>query len=326
MSDMGDGPLITQDELDILTASMQIAEQHVAEGRDAHVSLYDFRDTTKLSPDQIRELEDRCTVLSKVLSRTLTAYLNAPVTVTFEGLDHPTFDQYIKGLPPNPVLAIFPLDPHTASAVWQIDVSCAVPLISAMLGAPNSQPAPPTHELTPIESSLLRRLIDEILHTWTLTWPALTAYQPRVERITTTVATLDITSDAQEVCQAAFRFRIGDISGPSNLALPQAALQRLLRTDGDNPTAPSAALDSTLSTPLSQQTVRSVLPITVEVARTTLPLRNLANIKPGDVIPLHKHPNSPLTVSVAGTPKFYAEAGHYMAHRAARILKRIPTP
>ena len=85
-------------------------------------------------------------------------------------------------------------------------------------------------------------------------------------------------------------------------------------------------LDASLATPLSQQAVRSVVPITVEVARTTLTLRELANLRPGDVIPLHKHPASPLTVAVAGTPKFYAEPGQYMAHCAARIIKPIPTP
>ena len=323
---MSDSPLITQEELDILVASMAIAEQQAPPGRDAHVALYDFRDTSKLSPDQAHELEDRCAVLSKVLTRTLTAYLNAPVTVSFEGLDHPSFDQYIKGLPPNPVLAIFPLDPHAASAVWQIDVSCAVPLLSAMLGSVTATPPPPTHELTPIESALLRRLIDEMLHTWTLTWPALATYQPHVERITTTVATLDITSDSQEICHAAFRFRIGDISGPSNLALPQAAIQRILRTDADTRSPASQRIDTSLATPLSQQAVRSVLPITVEVARTRMTLRELGNLQPGDVIPLNKHAASPLTLCVAGTPKFYAEPGHYMAHSAARVIKPIPTP
>ena len=265
-------------------------------------------------------------VLAKVLTRTLTAYLNAPVTITFEGLDHPTFDQYIKGLPANPILAIFPLDPHSASAVWQIDVSCAVPLLSAMLGAPPTMPGSPTHELTPIESALLRRLTDEMLHTWTITWPALATYQPRVERITATVATLDITSDAQEICHAAFRFKIGDISGPSNLALPQAAIQRILRTDAEVRTPARQRLDTSLASPLSKQAIRSVLPISVEVARTSMTLRELGNLNPGDVIPLHKHPAAPLTICVAGTPKFYAEAGHYMAHCAARIIKPIPTP
>jgi flagellar motor switch protein FliM len=140
---MSDQPLVTQQELDILAASMEIAQRQAREGRAAEVALYDFREAAKLSPDQTHELTDRCTVLSKVLSRTMSAYLNTTLQVAFEGLDHPSFDQYLRGLPPNPLLVVFQLDPTTAPAVWQIDLPVALSMLTSMLGGGEQAPPPP---------------------------------------------------------------------------------------------------------------------------------------------------------------------------------------
>ena len=321
---MSDEPLISQKELDILSTSMHIAQEQVGKDEPAEVALYDFRDATKLLPDQIHELRDRCTVLAKVLSRTLSAYLNAPLTVSFEGLDHPTFDQYLRGLPPNPIIAIFTLEPHSPAAVWQIDPAIVLPLLDTMLGASDPSPTPPSHELTPIESALLTRLFDEILHTWTLTWPALAHLNPTTDTLTTTLASLDISSQAQDILHATFRLTLGEITAPANLALPQSSLQRLLRratdTQSDTPDPSSLSLRG----PVSHHAFKSVLTVAAEVARIRLPLRYLSNLKPGDVIPLHTHPAQPLTISIAGTPKLQAQPGQYMAHLAARIIGHLP--
>ncbi len=317
---MSDEPLITQEELDALAGSMNIAQAQVGMGEPAEVALYDFRDATKFSPDQLHELRDRCAVLANVLSRTLSAYLNAPLSVVFEGLDHPSFDQYLRGLPPNPIIAIFTLAPHSPAAVWQMDPAIVLPLLDTMLGASALSPTPPSHQLTPIESALLTRLFDEILHTWTLTWPALAQFNPSVDALVTTLASLDISSQAQNIIHATFRLALGEVSAPANLALPQSSLQRLLRrsSDADADTPQPSALS--LRGPVSHHAVKSVLPVVAELTRLRLPLRYLSNLKPGDLIPLQTHPAQPLTISIAGTPKLQAEPGRYMAHLAARII------
>ncbi len=322
---MSKDQLITQEELDILTSSMAIAEATSGTRKQAEVALYDFRDAAKLSPDQIHELEDRCTVLSKVLSRTLTAYLNTASSVDFEGLDHPTFDQYIRGLPPNPIMAIVQLDPHSPPAVWQFDAAVAVPLLSTMLGATRVEPGSPSHELTPIEVSLLTRLVDEILHTWTLTWPALEHISPRTTGVSSTVATLDISSSVTHVIHATFRFHVGDVSGPANLALPLASVMRILRTDSDSTSSAIVGSSEGISPTMTTHAARSVVRLSVEIARLRLPLRELSSLKPGQLLSLNHHISEPLTLCIAGTPKFHAESGEYLARMAARIVGPIET-
>lgn len=316
---MSEQPLITQDELDILNASMQIAQRQVRQGKSAEVALYDFREAAKLSPDQTNELKHRCVVLSKVLSRTLSAYLNAPLAVAFEGLDHPSFDQYLRGLPPNPILAVFHLDPHTAPAVWQIDLPVAVSLVNTMLGSKQGSTGPHPSDLTAIEQALLTRLFDEILQTWALTWPALSQFAPSVERLTCTVANLDISAYAQDIVHASFRFSIGEVSGPAHLALPHESLQRLLRAAGHNRPGAAAPSSVALDGPVSHQAQKSRVPLVARLVTLRLPLGRLAALKPGDVLPLPTDPSQSVTVTVAGAPKFEAEAGQWQSHRAVRI-------
>jgi len=320
---MGSEQLITQYELDVLTSSMEIAQKQAGLGQPAEVALYDFTDATTLSPDQIHELNDHCEVLAKVLTRTLSAYLTISVSVIFEGLDRPSLDQYIRGLPPNPILATFQLDPHSPPAVWQIDNQVAVCLINSMLGASEPASPPPSHDLTPIEAALLKQLFNEILQTWSLTWPALNTLTPSIDQIVTTVASLDISSHAQQIVHAVFRFSIADLDGSTNLALPLPSFQHLLRTTAEAKLPANKPTRSTLNTPICQHTFNSTLTIAAQIAKLRLPLRSLSNLQPGDVLPLDRHPSQPLTITVAGIPKFYAEPGRQLSHLAARITKRI---
>ncbi len=320
---MSDQPLVTQQELDILAASMEIAQRQAREGRAAEVALYDFREAAKLSPDQTHELTDRYTVLSKVLSRTISAYLNTSLQVAFEGLDHPSFDQYLRGLPPNPLLVVFQLDPTTAPAVWQIDLPVALSMLTSMLGGGDEAPPPHSPDLTAIEQALLKRLFNEILQTWALTWPAMSNLEPVVNSITTTVANLDISAYGQDIVHATFRFTIGQSSGPGHLALPHVSLQRLLKSTETQEATTAQPTSEVWTSAVSQRAKQSTVRLVAEVARVRLPLRKLSAIQPGDVIQLPPGTAHTVTLMVAGTPKFQAQAGELRGHLAARITEPI---
>lgn len=318
---MSSDRLISQQELDTLSSSLDIAEGQSSDD-SAEVALYDFENAAQLSPDQFHALGDKCEVLSKVLTRTLTAYLNCNVSVDFEGLDRLTFDQYIRGLPSNPIFASIDLDSHSADAVWQIDNMVAVALVTAMLGS-SSPPSSPPQDLTPIEASLLNTLFTELLETWTLTWSDLTTLDPTVEDTANTVAALEIGSDAQQIVHAVLRFHLLDISGPSNLALPLPPLQRLLRGDDTAEDASSEPEEVSLESPPARHTVNSSVELAARIARLRLPLSKLADLEEGDVIPLNTHVSESLELAVSGESKFAVERGRSHGHVAVRILEPL---
>lgn len=319
---MDNNPLISQEELDILSSSMGIAEGQAHCGESAEVALYDFENAAQLSPDQVHSLGDKCEVLSKVLTRTLSAYLNCQVSVDFDGLDRLTFDQYIRGLPANPIFATIDFDPHSADAVWQIDNMLAMALIIAMLGS-SSPPSSPSQDLTPIEASLLHRLFTELLETWTLTWSDLQTLDPTVGAVANTVAALEIGSDTQQIVHAVLRFHLLDISGPSNLALPLPALQRLLRTDSAAEGTSVAHDRLSLDTPPGRHTIHSRVNVAARIAHLRLPLSQVSDLEEGDVIALNTHVSEPLQLAISGEPKFCVEPGRSHGRAAVRILEPI---
>jgi len=75
------GPLITQEELDTLSASLAVAKAQRRQHVDtATAALYDFRHPARLSPDEIRVLRGRVVSLASVLSRALSLYLGHGVS------------------------------------------------------------------------------------------------------------------------------------------------------------------------------------------------------------------------------------------------------
>lgn len=319
---MDHGSLISQDELDTLTSSIHIAREQTRAGKPAQVALYDFENAAQLPPDQFHALADKCELLATVLTRTLTAYLNSQVSVTFGGLDPLTFDQYIRGLPSNPIFAAVDMAPNSQAA-WQIDNTIALAFIHTMLGA-RDLPSSPLHDLTPTEAALLRQLFHEMIDTWTLVWPQLKTTQPAVDAVSSTSAALDIGSHKEAIIHAAFRFDIEGLSGPSNLALPIPPFKRLLHSRSRSNT--NSHTDSTsLASPTATHALNSTVSLRACLANLQIPLSTLTHLATGDVIPLNVHLSDPVHVIVSGMTKFLAQPGRYNGHLAVRLMNTSKT-
>jgi flagellar motor switch protein FliM len=63
--------------------------------------------------------------------------------------------------------------------------------------------------------------------------------------------------------------------------------------------------------------------IAAQLAQIALPVRDILNFQVGDIIDLGQDPSGPLSVLVAGKPKFIARAGVFKGKKAVRLTERI---
>jgi flagellar motor switch protein FliM len=111
---------------------------------------------------------------------------------------------------------------------------------------------------------------------------------------------------------------IAGTDGLMRIAVPVAVAQRLV---GDEDRAErSRPLDAER---LRVSGERIVVPVSVIVHETTISLNEATQLSEGDVIPLGKPVDDPMTVCVRGRPKFLAQTGTRAGRLAAKLLRPV---
>lgn len=324
--------IITQDELDSLLASIEVAGRRRRPASEAATAaLYDFRHAAKLSPDHMRLLQGRLAALSSALNRTMSLYLNSHAQFRVHSLDVSSYEQYLRNLAARPVLGVVSFDGGTLLALWEMSAPLAATALDCMFGG-GGVGDEQLGEATPIQRAILRRFFQEVLSAWGELWDRLKALRPHVEAVATSPAGIDLRTEAphlraadERVFSAMLECTIAGTRGMMRVCLPLGIVKRLLRdeheavTAGDveaHASARSLADHSPTCEPLSDAPVA----VTACLEPSPLPMSELLRLQPGAVISLRLPANEPFTVNVAGVPKFRATAGTANGRLAVRIV------
>jgi len=312
-------PLLTQEELDALVSALRsvAASKRRRPGRHLTVSLFDFRHTVQLSPEELRSIEAECRNLCRVLSRTIVPYLNVDTEFNLLSVGVANIDQFIHNFAPTPVVCVFRFTRHSPLAMWEMTPPLAFAVIEHMLGAMKPS-APPAREVTTIEAAIIRRFFNELLSIWKLTWRALEDMDLEVDFITSSMAKVDMRQVEANVIHVVFQVRIGDREGTMNLGLPLSALRSLLREEKMQPGQGDVDVQEV---PRPMESLR--VDVAVRLPSVRIPLAELRSVRPGEIIPLAVRADAPFMIYVNDVPKFIGESGMAEGRMAVRITEAI---
>lgn len=315
---------ITQDELDTLLASIEVAERRQrANVKTATAALHDFRYANKLSPDHMRVMHGRLQALASVLNRTLGMYLNNTVEFRVHSIDIASHEQYIRNLPARPILGVVSYGRGLPQGLWEISGPLAYAALDCMLGGPGNGGEGTEVEPTPLERGVLTRLFQEILSSWTELWDRLQALQPRVEGVVCSATAVDPGPIDERLFFVVLEVTLGHTRGMMRLCIPLTAVKRLLREEksGNATVIEGSQTPEALTTP--GPLGATPVPVRAYLQPPPLPLSQLLELAPGDVLDLRLPVSTPFVVAMAESPKFEAQAGMREGRLAVRLGSRL---
>lgn len=278
---------------------------------------YDFRQASSLAADQTRELAEYCANLCRALSRMVPESTGLVAHFVLDELLAAGYDEFLDGLPENPIMALCEFVPNSPPLVWQIDASVAFTIMDAMLGGKGSSPFVREGELTTLERTLVDTIAGEFLTTWTHVWPALRAMAPEVTEVRQTTGRLGTESLEQSLMKASIGCTIGETTGTMRVGIPAVGLRELLKhTSGSG----SARAHNAALAHESLARLRPV-PVSVEVqlARSVMTVGQVRELKVGDLVLLDRGPGDQVEIAVCGIPKFRGISGLVNGRLAVRV-------
>ncbi len=286
------------------------------------VQIYDFKRPERVSTDQIRSIEMMHEVLARKLGASLSAYLRTIVEVKLASVEQLTYQEFLMSLPNPTCFNLLRCDPLDGSMVLEINPSIVFPILDKLLGGGHGDPLIPDREMSDIEWRLISHVTTETLTYLHDCWKPIMDIDFMVSGRESNPMLMQIVPPNEVVILVCFEVKMGDASGMLNLCIPFPVIEPKI---GDFSTIQTwfqsrRTSDADLEKAKLNEGIKDAgLEAVVYIGKTHISMKDLLNLKPGDLIMTQKDVSEPLLMTIADRPKFWVYPGQHRHYKAARV-------
>src|ERR1039457_3951389 len=191
------------------------------------VQVWDIRQAGQIGREQLRAINQ----LHETFARNLTAAIGGYLRIVFDcslvSAEHLSFLEFIERIPEKAYIASCDLAPVGATAVLQLDLAIAFPIIDIMLGGEGTQ-SEAARDLTEIEEQVLEGIIRIMLRELQNSWSAI-ALEFNFGARQHILQTQRLMPPEEKNLCLSFEIKMSETRGTLNLAIPAVVSNALLR-------------------------------------------------------------------------------------------------
>lgn len=330
--------MLDQNEVDALLAavdsgeiqeervSTQIFSRHRRNPQAAEVRPYDFKRPERVSKDQMMALETLHEAFARNFGASLSGFMRTIVEVRVATCEQMTYGEFIGALPNPTSFNLIQADELAGQMCLEISPLIIYPIIDRLLGGTNQDLFIPQRPMTPIEQRLISNVINRGLLALGEAWESVKTLKFSTVAQESNPHLVQIVPPNEVVMVIGLEVRMGTRAGTMNLCIPYNVIEPVMddlssqswfavsRNEG------SKTSEARIAKNLDQAGVG----ISVLLAETTITMRDLAEMMPGDLIVTNHAKDIPATVVIEGEAKYQAQIGQHRGNRAVRIMRALP--
>lgn len=309
--------VLNQEEID---AMVRIARggQSAASQPTQVVRPWDIRQAGQIGSEQMRAINQLHEVFARNLTNSVGAYLGIAFDCSLVSAEHLTYQEFLQRLPETPYVASCDLLPAGASAVLQLDLAVAFPVIDLLLGG-EGKGGDLGRQITEIEEQILESIMRIICRELQVTWQAIALEFKFGERQTVAHAERLMAPEEKNLCLS-LEVKMEETRGTLNLAVPAVVSNALLRKISadlsyQRPRGPIEARRT-----LEKRLLEASFDVELSTPHLPLFLQDLAGLTPETVLTFPRSPFAPAAMLVDGVHLCTAMPVRVNARRGARVI------
>ena len=322
--------VLTQSQIDALLSELAgQADTPSVFTEEKKVRPYNFRNPKKLTKDQQKVLRSMGEVFARHLASYLAGLTRTYCEVLVVSLEEHPYMEYNNALPDMQITGV--LETNLLKGAMLLDVSNTLTfaLIERMFGGAIIDREPPEREFTDIEVALMERIVRRIAalfeEAWTF-WPDVSLNVRQIETNTRFIKSIGMDD---MVTTLVLSVSLSQVKGTITCCLPCMELLPLLdavvveqsgsahRDEDEAGSAASESRGAVLSR--LQDASAEVCGI---LGWTSMTMREVLDLQPGDVIRLDQSVGSPVLITVNGKKWFFGAPGTRKNKIALRINRQ----
>jgi len=323
--------ILSQEEIDALLEVVEDEDEVVEDigGPDLleqrQITLYDFKRPNRVSKEQLRSIRALHDKMARNLASDISSLMRSIVEVQLHSVDQMTYGEFLMSLPSPTSFNVFSLKPLDGKGVIEINPSIVFPMIDRILGGPG-MPFESDREFTDIELNLLDQVLRVITQNMKDVWSPIMELYPVIEAKESSPNVVQIVAQNEIVIMVVMEIIIGQTSGMMNICYPVISIESLLPK--------LASRDLMLSETSSRKSRNKELKALLRGAKmeleavlgyANLNMKEILDLKEGDIIKLNRPANDTVVVKVDGREKFIAEFGVRRYRRCIKIIEKLKT-
>jgi flagellar motor switch protein FliM len=323
--------VLDQSEIDKLLSEAVVApKQQIfrADGRKIEgnnlpkIETYDFRNPVFLTEVELRRLRLLQEDFIRYLTARLSLFLRMEFALKMAKLTTLTYQKFTDNLPNPTHLCLFKAEPLLGVGILDINPRLALTLVDRMLGG-RGHSVKLERYLTEIEIALLEDIIMIILEEWCHQWKHEKELHPQVIGHENNGRFLQTSPKDAIMLGLTLEANFGDCSEQIQIGVPYYTIEPMVKTMQARRQKDSAPGGIALRAEWKPIYEHISIPARAEWDAFELSLREITNLRVGDVIEMPANIVDQTRVMLNGTPKFVGTIGLENDRVAVKLAKKI---
>ena len=313
--------MLSQNEIDKLLSKLSQDGLQQDENEVNTIKKYDFRMANKFTKDQIKNLHSIYNNFSQLLSTYLSGTLMTVCQVEVISVEERTYLEYTNSLQTPIILAAIDMPPLDGTTLLEISSNITYSIINRLLGGKGGWQES-SKSFTDIDLALIEKVILQITGLINESWMKVVEVDAVLNRIETSPQFAQIVAYNEATAIITISVKIGnDSEGVMNVCIPFIALEPIAKKmDKSMWIASKKTIPNQENTKyLKAKLANTRVPVIIKFKEISMPLSEVIDLQPGDVLRLDHKVNDKIQVSVEDIPKFYGKLGMYNNKYAIKI-------
>lgn len=312
--------VLNQEQIDAMVRAAR-GETHSSHVKQ--VQPWDARQSGQIGQQQLQAISALHEGFAGNLTHSVGAYLRAAFTATLVSAEHLSFSEVLHRIPEVTYLATCKLMPVEATALLQLDLAVAFPLIDVLLGG-EGKSGVPERQITSIEEQILETVMRIICRELESAWQLL-ALKFEFEDHQNAEQIQHLMNPEEKTLSLSFEFTVAENRGTLNLVFPAAVSNALLRKMSADWVRSKRRAQPDSSERLRHHLLECPFSVELGMRVASVRVRELLQVSPGSVLTLRCPVHQPAALRVGEREMFSALVARRRTARAAQVLAHSRT-
>ena len=314
--------LLSQDEIDALLHGVDDVEVDTdADIDDGTAQPYDLTSQDRIVRGRMPTLEMVNERFSRYTRISLFNLLRRSADVVAGGIQVQKFGEYVHTLFVPSSLNMIKLRPLRGTGLIVLDAKLVFKLVDNYFGGDGRHAKIEGREFTPTELRVVEMVLQEAFTDLKEAWKAILPVEFEFVNAEVNPSMANIVSPSEVVVVSTFHIELDGGGGDMHITLPYSMIEPIretldsgLQTDVDD-------IDDRWIKSLREGILNATVNMGCKVAEKDVPLRDIIDLKEGDVIPMEMPGD--LVITANGIPMMLAKLGQSKGNLALQVVEKI---
>lgn len=328
--------VLSQSEVDALLAAVSDGDVTTAETAkptnngtikvdNKNVINYDLTSQDRIIRGRLPQLEVIYEKFMRAFRVSLSSTLRKIASITLTSTEFLKFGEFINTLPMPTCMSVLRFGNLRGSALMVIESKLAYALVDSFFGgADRPYTKIDGKEFTQIELSIVRKVVELAINDLENAWASVEKIDCSFVRTEVNPQFVGIVPPTDVVIASTFDVELENATGTISIVVPYATIEPIKQKLQSGFQVESDQTDKKLWTSIiREQLLETDVEIKVNLGQTEIMLKDLMNMKVGDVIPLDQDATGEIDVQLENVKKFKGYYGIHHGTVAVQVTRQI---